>query len=424
MINRKKVYISGMGIFSPFGYGIDVFGEALKRGDTAIDYWSSQKERTPPLQLGARIGPYDFKEEINKLSLKDKELESHSKKLVRRSNLTIESLVLAALEAWKMAELIEKPVEDIKKGLVVAGNNTFQNYTYETIKKYGEQTEYVTPSYALQFMDTNSVGILSEIFSIRNEGFSAGNASASGNAAIIKGIQMIQSGITELCLVGGGATDLSPMEWAAFTNLNALGGKTDFGDPKLACRPFDRRHEGFILGQAGACLILESEESIVSRGAKKLAELNAGAILLDGNSLSNPSLQGEIAVMKRVLELAELSSEKIDYINAHGTSTPLGDETELMAVNEVFKDHLKSNFINSTKGITGHCFYTAGIVEAIASIIQIREGFVHGNRNLEEPVGLKEYLIGESSVKKEIKHAISNSFGFGGINTSIVISKG
>lgn len=423
MINREKVCVSGMGIFSSFGYGIDIFTEALKSADTKIDYWKTEEGREPPLKLGARISPYDFKEEIKKLCLKDSELEQNSNKIIRRSNLTIETMVLAALEAWNMAELSQKPIEDINKGVIVAGNNTVQNYNYEMMKNYGNQLEYVTPSYALQFMDTNSVGVLSEIFSIRNEGFTVGGASASGNVAIIKGIQMIQSGLADICMVAGGAIDLSPLEWAAFRNLNALGGKTDFKDPKLACRPFDRLHEGFILGQAGACIILESEKSIISRGANKLAELRGGALLLDGNRLSNPSLLGEIGVMKKVLNMADLTPADIDYVNAHGTSTPLGDETELSAIEEVFGDSLSANFINSTKGITGHCFYTAGIVEAIAAMIQMREGFVHANRNLEEPVGLSKYLVKKIGVKKEINHAMSNSFGFGGINTSIVISR-
>lgn len=433
MSSKRRVFVSGIGIHSSFGYGIDLFSRALKDGVTQISFWdagadaSKRDTRANILKIGARIKPFKFGELLNQLRFTDENshnevLYDESAKIVKRTNFIIESLVLAVLEAWKNAKLSERPVDGTRIGLVTAGSNTTLNYSYELYEKYEGNFEYVTPNYALHFMDTDQVGILSKLFSAKAEGFSVGGASASGNLAIIKGMQMIQSGLADVCVVASAPMDLSPFEIAAFVNLNALGAKNFANAPELACRPFDKRHEGFILGQAGSCIILESLDSLEKREHEPLVELRSGVQILDGSNLSAPNLDGEIQVMRAALRQADLDTLDVNYINAHGTSTPMGDVIESEAISSVFRNNLSKVYVNSTKGITGHCLFSAGIVECVASIVQLREGFIHKNRNLDVPINDDIRFVKET-VFEPISVAMSNSFGFGGINTCIILMK-
>jgi malonyl-ACP decarboxylase len=273
-------------------------------------------------------------------------------------------------------------------------------------------------------MDTDHVGTLSEIFQIQGEGFTTGGSSASGNVAIIKACQAIRWGILDSCVVVGALADLSPMELQGFYNLGAMGGKRFHDQPGKACRPFDKDHEGFIYGQAGGCLVLESWESAQKRGIPILAQIAGGALVLDGNRLPNPNTHGEARAMTSALKQAGVQPGDIDYLNAHGSSSPLGDETEIDAVKKVFKENISHLRINSTKSLTGHCLTAAGVIETIATIIQMKEGFIHPNLNLEHPIDDECKFSRQQSIETSISTAMNNSFGFGGINTSVIIKKG
>ena len=181
-----------------------------------------------------------------------------------------------------------------------------------------------------------------------------GGASASGNVAIIKGYQLIRSGLADARPVVGPAAGLSSLELQGLYNLGTMGGKRFGNEPELACRPFDKDHEGFIYGQAAACLVLESRLSARQRGAAGLAEVLGGVLVLHGHRLPDPSEAWEIRAMASALNQAGIDAGKVDYINTHGTSTPLGDETEINAIREVFNDNVAKVWLNSTKGLTGH----------------------------------------------------------------------
>jgi malonyl-ACP decarboxylase len=309
-------------------------------------------------------------------------------------------------------------------GIVAAGNNLSQNYHYGLLCKFQSTPQYLTPKYAIHYMDTDHVGTLSEIFKIQGEGFTVGGASASGNAAIIKGCQLIQLGILDACVIVGAMADLSPLELQGFYNVGALGGKRFRDQPDKACRPFDKDHEGFIYGQAGGSLILESPDSAQKRNVPPLAEIGGGALVLDGNRLPNPNADGEARAMESALKQAGIKPGEVNYLNAHGTSSPLGDETEIKAVKQVFKESISHLWINSTKGLTGHCLTAAGVIEGIATIIQMKEGFIHPNLNLEHPIDDECKFSRHQSIETSIHTAVNNSFGFGGINTSVIFKKG
>lgn len=419
---KSRVFVTGMGIVCAAGHSVEEFTSALRHGNSGIRAADQDQQARYGLTAGGFI--HDFVPE-NQIKTFREAAEGNVKKALRclsRAPLSIGVSAAAAFEAWNQAGLFRQPADPNRTALVVAGSNISDNYSYFQALRYNEAPEFITPSYGLHYLDTDQVGILSEIFGLHGDGFTVGGASAGGNVGIIRGYDLIQSGRADLCVVAGAMADLSPAQLGALKNLGALGGKSFADEPEKSCRPFDQKHEGFIYGQGAACLVLESEESFNARKMLPLAEIAGGAVVLDGNRLSNPSKQGESRAMTLALETLAENADSVDYINAHGTSTPMGDDVELDAISEVFGSaNLQRVWINSTKSITGHCLYSAGTVETAAIIAQMRGEFIHPNVNLENPTADGFRFAGNSSVQTQIKCALNNSFGFGGINASVII---
>ena len=415
--------ITGMGIFSSIGENVPDFCASLREGRTGFS--RIDRGRSPaPVDIAAEIKGFSFLDGLQRLAGLPEPALGAARRLGRRAPFPAQVAILSALEAWSMAGMFgdRPPAERI--GVIVAGQNTTQNYQFGLIPGFLENPEYLSPRYGLEFFDSNHVGILSELLGIHGEGFVVGGASATGNLALIKAWQAVSSGWLDACLVAGIAADPSPMDVQGFFSMGAMGGRKFSGDPEKACRPFDTQHEGFIYGQAGACVVLESRASAYRRGAPLLATVKSGAVYLDGNSSSNPSMEGEAAAMLLAIAGSGLSLSDIGYVNAHGSSSPLGDLTEAEAIREVFGELASEIWINSTKGLTGHCLQSAGVVEVIATVLQMQEGFIHPNRNLEEPIRDGLRFSGATAVETRIETALSNSFGFGGINSSVVLTRG
>ena len=416
--------ITGMGVITSIGQSIEEFKFSLKQGKCGINYLSQNYVPQISVKIGAEIHGLSFESALNnyRSGIND-EIIAKALSIGKRSTLPIQGSIISAIESWKSAELFEKAIPGERIGLIVCGHNTTNHYRYNLYEKFSKDPEYLSPRYALQYLDTDQIGTLSCVLDIHGDGSLAGGASASGNVGIIKGLQLIRSGEVDACLVAGVLADLSPMELQGYYNIGAMTGGKYSNNPTLACRPFDEEHEGFVYGQASGCLVLESSESAKKRGIPVLARLLGGAIVLDGNNLSNPNEQGEIRAMSLALKKSGINFDEIDYINAHGTSSPLGDKTELIAIREVFKEHSQNIWINSTKGLTGHCLYSAGLIEAIAVILQMQEQFIHPNKNLLNPIDTSFRFCGSELQQTEIKTALSNSFGFGGINTCLILKK-
>jgi malonyl-ACP decarboxylase len=264
-------------------------------------------------------------------------------------------------------------------------------------------------------LDTDHVGVLSHILGVMGEGFTVGGASASGNVGIIAGGRLVSCGAADVCVVVGALQRPSAMERQALVNVGALnsGG---------AGAPFDRSAAGFVPGEGTACVVLESAPSARARGARPRAELRGYAQRLDGNSLADPAEEGELATMRAAIDSARLAAADIDYVNAHGTGSPLGDATEASALRELFGTGAGTPWINATKGLTGHCLSAAGVLEAVATIVQLERGFVHPNFALRDRVDRGLRFVGERAQPARIRHALSNGFGFGGFNSAIVLA--
>jgi len=422
---KYSTSVTGMGIVCSIRKNVREFTNSLREGICGIGTMEYLKDAPVGVKLGAEIKRDNFEkflEEYYGPGKAEAEIISRARQAARRAPLPVQWTVAAAMEAWDQAKLSGIDAERI--GIVVAGSNLSQNLQYSLNPGFLENPEYISPNYALNYLDTNYVGTLSEIFGIHGEGFSVGGASSSGNVGIIKAFQLLQLGILDVCMVVGAPAVLSPMEIQSFCNIGAMGGKFYANKPQEACRPFDMEHEGFIYGQGAACIIMESSEFAKNRDALIYAEILGGAIVLDGNRLSNPSEEGEVRAMTNALSQAGVKAEQINYINAHGTASPIGDETEVNAVKRVFSENLKDIRVNSTKGLTGHCLYSAGVVEAVAAIIQMNEGFLHPNLNLVNPIDMQIRFCGPEKSRADILYSMSNSFGFGGFNTSIVLRRG
>lgn len=415
----NNVVVTGMGIVSSIGEGISEFQTSLLNGTSGLSSTKVTQFDATPLSVAAIIKEFSLTDSIGKLNLSESE-EKRAIKLLRRMPVAVQTTVISVLQAWKESGYSSEEMKDKRIAIIVAGSNLSQDYMYNSVNKFINSQGLVQPSYAIQHFDTNYIGLISEILGIHGEGMTVGGASASGNVAILQSYRMIHYDIVDLCICVGPQYDVSPIELQAFTNLGALGNYDTFDHSQEACRPFDKKGCGFVPGMASGCFILESLESASKRRARIYGEVAGGAMVLDANHLSNADIDGEVNVMKKALMEAKLEKEQIDYLNAHGTSTPSGDATEAEAIYRAFSEHSKKLKVNSTKCLVGHCMYSAGVIEAIATLLQMNQSFLHPNINLYQPIHEEICFVGREKEELNIRYAMSNSFGFCGINTSMI----
>ncbi|MEM7132484.1 MAG: beta-ketoacyl synthase N-terminal-like domain-containing protein [Chloroflexota bacterium] len=416
----RRVVVTGMGVVTAAGQDVNQFGITLKNGRSGIK--SVPEPGDLPLEIAALLTDFDVDKALGQVQGLTGELHHKARSFARRASLSIQTSIVSTVEAWLQAKLGASEVDPTQVSVVVAGQNLnrFESYTHQ--QKHQTAIEYLPPRYGIQFLDTDQIGTISELLEIRGEGMTVGGASASGNVGLIQGSRLIQWGVADLCVVVGALMNLSPLEVQAFKSTGALGGKT-ISDPSKACRPFDEDREGFIYGQGSGCLILESEESAARRRVPPIAEVAGYGMNLDGNRLTNPDSAGEVRAMAQALHTAGVSPYDVDYINTHGTSSVLGDATEIKAIQELFDEAGPTVWLNATKSLTGHCLTAAGIIEAIATIIQMNEASLHPNLNLNNPLETSCRFVGPQSQVAHINFALSNSFGFGGINSSILLKR-
>lgn len=415
----NDAYVVGMGCITSNSKNKKELTSALVSGSRKFNYLDNTT------YIGAEINARSlidiFSEYYKALpDLIVRRIKRHVYKAQKEMIATIASVT----EAYLQANLIDSGIVAGRIGIVVAGSNLTYKIKEDFLKKCINNPEYLSPKYALNLFDSNYVSVISEIFNLTGEGTAVGGASASGNVAIIKAFQLIQLGVLDVCFIIAPPSGMTSIELQAFYNIGALGGKKFASKPMEACRPFDIDHEGFILGEAAACIILESGKSVRKRKFHPFAALLGGGIILDGNHSSNPSLVGEGNVMELAMSNSGINIRDVSYINTHGSSSPLGDITEANVINRIFHEYLDKIWVNSSKSILGHCLTSAGVIEAIATILQMDNEFIHMNVNLEKPID-NEILFAKKRIENvKIQYAISNSFGFGGINTSIVLAHG
>jgi len=319
---------------------------------------------------------------------------------------------------------IDKDRVGVIWGAGVGGLETFQNemMTYAA----GDGTPKFNPFFIPKLIADIAPGQISIKYGFRGPNFATVSACASSSNAIIDALNYIRLGYADVMVSGGSEAAVIPSGIGGFNALQALSTRND--DPATASRPFDKGREGFVLGEGSGTLILEEYEHAIARGAKIYAEIAGGGLSADAHHITAPHPEGLGArnVMINCLKDAGLKPEDVDAINMHGTSTPLGDIAESKAVLEVFGEHAYTININSTKSMTGHLLGAAGAVEAIASILAMKNGIVPPTINHftdDDQIDSKLNFTFNKAQKREVKVAISNTFGFGGHNACVLFKK-
>nr|ASV46892.1 hypothetical protein [uncultured bacterium] len=409
------VAITGLGAVTALGVGRESLDLALRAGTSGIRGHASG---AAPLPVWAPLPETDVFSEAARLGIGEAALE-RLRRSGHRASPGLRCALVAAAEAWTQAGLDLR--RDCKVGLIVAGSNLDNAGAGEAYGRVlaGKQ---VRPGYAAQFLDTEYVGVISEALSLLGEGYTAGGASASGGVALALGRRAILSGDVSAVLVLGAPMLLSSAELSALSAMGALYRGEAGAIPAQACRPFDESAAGFVYGQGAAALVLEPYDSSQERHTRPLALLRGASMALDGNRSTDPSAGGEVRVMREALAQAGLAPGSIDFVSTHGTSAALGDRTEVAALREVFHSVGANPRLNSTKALTGHCLSAAGVVEAVATVLQLRSGYVHPNPTLKRPIDSSMAWAGATAHQAALRSAMSNSFGFGGINSSQVFT--
>lgn len=408
------VAITGLGAVTALGIGRDALDSALRAGRSGIR--TRKSGQAPPSVWAPLPGP-DVLSHAPKLGLGEA-MVRQIRRVGHGSPLGLQCALLAAAEAFHHAELDGLTARSA--GLIVAGSNLANEDVKDSYDR-SQAGKHVRPGYAARFLDSNHVGVISEALSLHGEGYTVGGASASGGVAVALGRRAILTGAISAVLVVGAPMMLSPVELSALGAIGALYWGEAPDEPWRSCRPFDKTAEGFVYGQGAAAMVLEPYDVPAKRSRRILALLRGASMGLDGNRATDPSVQGEKVGMREALTQAGLEPGDIDFVCTHGTSSPLGDHVEATALREVFGTGGRP-WLNATKALTGHCLSAAGVISAVAAVLQLRGGYVHPNPALNSPIDPSLAWVGTLGRIGAMRVAMSNSFGFGGINTSQVIA--
>lgn len=408
---KRRVVVTGVGVISPIGCSLEAFAQNLRKMHIGIDKITSFDASNLPVKIAAEVR--DFKPE-----------DYMDRKLVKRLDRFNQFAVAAARQAVIMSELDFNGIEERVAVLVSSGMGGFLTLAEQNEVMKEKGPDRVSPFLIPMILINMASGVIAMEFGLKGPNFAPVSACATSVHSIALGAMLIRHGYADVAIVGGSEATIAPLPIAGFASMRALSTRND--EPKKASRPFDKARDGFVMGEGAGILVLESEEFARARGAKIIAEIKGYAMNDDAYHFSapDPEARGSTRVMKMAIDDAGLSINEIDFVSCHATSTPAGDEVELKAIENVFGERVKDIYVNSTKTLTGHLLGAAGVVETIASIVQMNEGFVHGMPNLEELDGPDYFNIPRTTVEGvEIRNFIKNSFGFGGHNASLVVGR-
>ena len=403
----RRVVVTGMGIWSCIGRNKAEAVVSLREGRSGIGYDEARKAYGFRSPLTGIVETPDLKALLHRRL---------------RTGMSQEAMYayMASREAFEQAKIDEPYLLENEVG-VLFGNDSTAMPTVEMHEQMMEKHDTALLGSVLIFQSMNSTVSmnLSTIFHLRGINFSVSAACASGSHSIGLGAMFIRQGLQDMVLAGG-AQEVNPYAMAAFDALGTFSGRVN--DPSKASRPFDLDRDGLVPSGGAAALVLEEYEHAVSRGATILAEVCGYGFSSNGGGISQPSSEGSFIAMQRALKEAGMQPDEIDYVNAHATSTKQGDEEEALALTRLFKG--KKAWISSTKSMTGHECWMAGASEAVYSILMMQHGFVAPNINLEhiDPCAA-ELKLAQETIEMPIRKVLSNSFGFGGTNSAIVLKK-
>lgn len=424
---KKRIVITGMGVVSPIGDTLDDYYNNLINGKSGIKKMASIDTSRIRCKIGGDLGDYDVKGKLEEL--KDKIPETSykkMKKIIKTAPFATKLTMIAAAKALIDAGITEKNVDKKRMAAIIGGHNFHDNYIVKNAIQFMEEPEYIDGLMGISVFDSDIVASVCESFDILGPMYIIGGTCTSSGLAIKSGITEINYNDCDIALVGGGVLDYSALGYQALILVSAISYASFNDQPEKASRPYDLRREGFVPSHGSGMMVIEDLEHALKRGAKIYGEILAVESNNDANHLSNPSVEGQTRLIKRVLEKAKIKPEDIDYINAHATSTPLGDKIELQSIREVFGKHASKLKINATKSMIGHTGWTSHTMELIGAIMQMNNSTLHPSINIENIDPACEGLDVCANKKVEnypVRYILKNSFGFGGINCCSVIKK-
>ncbi len=409
----KRVVVTGLGTVNPLGNSIEEFWEGLKNGKSGAGLITHFDASTHKTTFACELKNFDPSIYVDK-----KEIRKHDPYTLYAFASAEQAVVDSGIDLEKM----NKDRAGIVWGAGIGGLQTF----FEETLNYKHEMPRYSPFFIPKMIANIAGGLLSIRYGFRGPNFTTVTACASASHALIEAMNYIRMGKVDVFIAGGSEAAINPAGLAGFNSMRALSTRND--DPLTASRPFDLDRDGFVMGEGSGALILEEYEHAVKRGAKIYAEMLGGGMSADAYHMTapDPDAGGATLVMKWALEDAGLNPEDVDYINVHGTSTPLGDIAEPKAILKCFGEHTYKMSISSTKSMTGHLLGAAGAVEAIASILAIRDGIIPPTINhfTDDPeIDPKIDFTFNVAKERKINVALSNTFGFGGHNASVIFKK-
>ncbi|WP_297092379.1 beta-ketoacyl-ACP synthase II [uncultured Draconibacterium sp.] len=409
----KRVVITGVGTVNPLGNSVEEYWENLKNGVSGAG---------PITHFDASLHTTKFACEVKDFD----PLKYMEKKEIRKYDLYTQYAFATAAQAVEDCGIDVEKVDGDRVGVIwgagIGGLQTF----HEEARAYKEERPRFSPFFIPKMIANIAGGLVSIKYGFRGPNYTTVSACASASHAMIDAFNTIRMGKADMMLTGGSEAGVNEAGIAGFNSMRAISTRND--DPKTASRPFDKDRDGFVMGEGSAAFIFEEYEHAVARGAKIYAEVAGGGMSADAYHMTAPDPEGKGAglVMKWALEDAGLKPEDVDYINVHGTSTPLGDIAEPKAIIKTFGEHAYELSISSTKSMTGHLLGAAGAVEGLASVLAMINNTVPPTINHTTPdpeIDEKLDFTFNKAKEREINVAISNTFGFGGHNATVVFKK-
>ena len=414
-MGSKRVVITGMGAITPIGKTLDEYKNSIFKGLSGCDLIKSFDASKFKTKFACEVKDYD-------------PLDYFDRKESRKMDIYAQFGMIAADEAIKGSNINLDNIDLSRIGVIwgsgVGGIETFQNELISFSEN--DKTPRFNPFFIPKLIPDICPGLIAIKYGFKGPNFATVSACASASNAIIDSYNYIKSGISEIIITGGSESAVNETGVGGFNALKALSERND--SPKTASRPFDKERDGFVLGEGGGAIILEDYDHAVKRNAKIYAEIIGFGMSCDAYHITAPHPDGEGArlVMENAIKSAGINKKEIDYINVHGTSTPLGDKSEITAIENVFGKYAFNLNISSTKSMTGHLLGAAGAIESIASIFSLNENKIPPTINhhtYDEAINKNLNLTLNKFQLRNTNIAMSNTFGFGGHNTSVIFKK-
>jgi 3-oxoacyl-[acyl-carrier-protein] synthase II len=409
---KRRVVVTGLGLITPLGTGIQKTWEGIRKGASGIDRITTFDVADFPVQIAGEVKDFDPEDFIER-------------KEIKKMDVFIQYALSAGSMAIEDAELKITDVNADRVGVIVGagigGIQTIERY-HSVLLENGQRR--ISPFFIPMLITNLAAGQISMRFGARGPNSCVTTACAAGTHAIGDSFKIIQRGDADAMIAGGSEAAITPLTIAGFANMKALSSRND--TPQKASRPFDMERDGFVIAEGAGIVVLEELESALARRAKIYAEVIGYGMTADAYHMTAPDPEGRGVVncMRMALRDAGIAPEAIDYINAHGTSTPYNDKHETSAIKHVFGTHAHQLAVSSTKSMTGHLLGAAGGVEAAICALALSEGIMPPTINYEyaDPECDLDYVPNHAR-HTDFEHVISNSFGFGGTNACLVLKK-